>query len=227
LLDVVGLVAAHASPNNNAAVPLDPTALDMPAGAATIDLPCGEYYLTAINLPTVATINIHGRAALYVGGDITASDVRINPDPGAEVDVFAAGNLIVNGALTLGPSTRPSAVRVYVGGTTVHLASASTSGGYVYAPHADFTADSALNLYGGLFVGGYMSGASTTVHYDTSIARAGNACGVAAESDVASTTCAVTANCPTMQACTSGVCGPCTLDSECRTGQVCVMGTCQ
>jgi hypothetical protein len=226
ILDVAGLVAAHVTMNDDAAAPIDPTSLDMPSGQAVLDLPCGQYYLTAINVSTAATLNVHGRVAIFVGGDVTAgSDLRVNLDSGAELDLFVAGNLTMEGTLSFGSQLRPSATRAYVGGTSIQLASAEPAG-FFYAPHADVSAIS-LTLYGGLFANSFVSTQSTGIHFDTSVGAAGTACGATVETGVIGSTCTTNSDCAATQACRSNVCTSCIADADCAGGRLCVNGTCE
>jgi hypothetical protein len=227
LVDIAGLVAAHAAQNDDARVPLDPAALDLPNGSPTIDLPCGQYYFSTIDVQSGAAIAVHGRVAVYVGGDVSLGiNVSVALDPGAELDLFVAGSVTAP-QLPLGPQDRPSALRIYVAGPTVTITASSTVAGFVYAPNANLVAQGQLTVYGGLFVGEYVSSAATTVHYDTSIGVAGAACGATGETGFADAMCSSNGDCARTQACRSGVCATCTADGQCGMGQVCAAGSCE
>jgi hypothetical protein len=224
LVDIAGLVAPRAAANDNATIGLSADALA--GGGTTLDLPCGRYYLSRIDSGN-PVLNVHGRVALFIGGDVTAtSGFTINLDSGAEIDVLVAGNFSVHGALAFGSATQPTRVRTYIGGTQVSVESSASFAGFFYAPFADFTAGARLTLAGGIFARSYVSQANTTIHYDVAIRDAGAACGAPGEGGVGTTTCTDRSSCATAQACRSGVCAPCTAAAQCGSGQDCVNGSC-
>jgi len=48
-------------------------ALEKPGAALRLDLPCGNFYFTSIQASLALTVHVHGRTAIYVAGDVSAS----------------------------------------------------------------------------------------------------------------------------------------------------------
>src|SRR5262249_54136052 len=152
LVPITGLVAAHRPPHNdNAAIALDASAFESPNVALRLDLPCGSYYLTKIATSNALTIAAHGRVALFIDGDVSASDsLAFVLDPSAELDIFIAGNLKASETLVIGSPNYPALSRTYVAGTdTLRLSADVRLGGELYAPSAQLVDWSASNdIYG-------------------------------------------------------------------------------
>ncbi|HET6343441.1 MAG TPA: hypothetical protein VFH51_00860, partial [Myxococcota bacterium] len=89
LVDVAGLVAEAATHNDNAALGLSPDQLADVRQHVSLELPCGRYYLQGIAASAGVTLYARGRVALFVDGDVTASDdLHVLAAPGADLDVF-------------------------------------------------------------------------------------------------------------------------------------------
>ena len=226
LLDIAGIVAEAATGNDNASVGLDPATLSAVVGIGVdLTLPCGRFYVNSVGGLGGITLNVPGRTALFVGGDVNAIGAfNVHLGPMGELDLFIGGNLLSIGAGSFGSQSRPAATRIYVAGTSdVVLVGASGFVGNVYAPRARITAVGATTVYGSLFgrlidMPGYLD-----VHYDRAILGVGHDC---PHIPGPCTQCSGT--CSGMQACVSGACAPCTSDSDCCAPLVCYSnGTCQ
>lgn len=154
-------------------------------GPDTITLPCGRYYLTRVDHPRGLTIRAQDRTVLFVDGDVTlGGGLRIELDPGAELDFFIAGSLTLQAASRLGDEDHPSAVRTYIGGSMPIILSAnSLFGGNLYAPSADVMFNASTDLFGALFCKNAIFGGSANVHFDDSIRAAGENCDAGTEGD--------------------------------------------
>jgi RHS repeat-associated protein len=185
LVPVASIVAAHRPPaNDDAALGLVPTAATGTATPPRIDLPCGNYYLTGVAPSEPLTVAVHGHAALYVDGDVTASVALVFAiDPAATLDLFVAGNVKTSGPFTLGSTSDPAQCRAYIAGSSVDLSKSAMLACNVYAPGAAFGANGAPAIYGSLFVGGLTVSSPTAIHYDEAIQNAAGECCTASTCD--------------------------------------------
>ena len=145
-LDVLSIIAAHKTANDDAAIGLTVSGLDTPASPVT--LPCGQYYVDGIHGGAVE-LDVTGRAALFVDGDLNVNQgFKIVLAPGTELDLFVAGNVELQGATSLGDVDAPARMRLYVGGGTFTLSANATVGANVYAPSADVQLASNFEMWG-------------------------------------------------------------------------------
>jgi hypothetical protein len=168
-LDVASLVAARKTSNDDAAIGLATTALEHPTGP--VPLPCGQYYVDGIQGGTV-TIDVQGRVALFVGGDLSVTqDFEVALDPGAELDLFIAGGVSIQGTTSLGDVKGPSRMRVYVAGTGFTLSANASIGANLYAPSAVLQLASSFEMWGAIFAHDLQFSGDFTLHYDTSVLK--------------------------------------------------------
>lgn len=175
-LDVATLVGAAASSNDDATISLASDALTATTAATTLDLPCGQYYLSSIGAVATVELRVHGRAALFVRGDVTVgAGLRVTLDAGAELDLVVGGSITARGG-TVG-ATPPSSLRLWIGGGTVRLGSGVGLAAVVYAPAAALVAEGPLTASGALFVGSVSSNDDVTVRFDANVLDGGSECG--------------------------------------------------
>ncbi|MBI5509463.1 MAG: hypothetical protein HY903_11995 [Deltaproteobacteria bacterium] len=183
LIDVAAIISAHrctgatyatcpAGNNDNASIQLDPDVFQITGGR--LDLDCGYYYLTQIAQP--ATIVVHGRAALFIGGNIQAGSVQITLDAAAELDIFVLGSFYVNAGMRIGSPAFTSRTRLYVAGTVVDLVQPSYIASNIYAPNALASITQDLDIYGGLFAKNFSITQPARIHFDTGVVKAGDYC---------------------------------------------------
>jgi len=224
LVDVAGIVQAHQAPNNdNDAIALDAAVFESPGSALSLDLPCGNFYFTNILTSLATTIRVHGRTALYVEGDVSASSaLAFVLDPDAELDVFVAGTLKVSDTFVFGSPNYPALSRLYVGGTAKIALSADVRlAGELYAANSEQVVWSAKNaIYGSVLAGNFRASDVTNIHYDRAVLRAGDECPPGGGE------CGSCQDCHN-QACKNGKCGECGDDSECCAPLVCIAGSCR
>lgn len=228
--------------NDNARLGLDADALASINTPTRIDLPCGRFYLSRIGSSAPVTIVAHGRAALFIGGDISMSQrLTITLDPTAELDVVVGGSIGVSAPLTLGSPNYPALTRVYIGSTRgFNVSSESTLGANFYVPNGPIGTSSALEVYGGVFTQNLSASSTVSVHYDRAVLRAGEGCrtpttpvpgdgGVSTDAgpprDAGSGMCTSCRDCAN-QACVGGRCGACMSDADCCAPLQCWMGRC-
>jgi hypothetical protein len=222
-VDVAGVVRTYETQNDDAALHVDEAMLENVQSALTQTLPCGRIFFTRVgaNAP-IHLMTPPGRVAIFVGGDLSASDFEIDVPPGTELDLFVAGIVNVRGAFLVGDPTNPARARTYVGGSTVNLQSMTTLAGNLYAPGAMITlgGTAPTTLYGSLFANALSAAAALTIHYDKAILTPSmSAC-------AAPTSCRTCNDC-NGQACNSGTCsGGCADSTQCCAPLVCRNGTC-
>jgi hypothetical protein len=179
-LDVAAVIDEHELLNHDAELGLEPDALEGIEGDLTLELPCGRFYLGEVRGDGAGTVTVRatGRTALFVGGNLTlGQDLVVEVAPGAELDLFVAGNIQVSGRVTLGDPTRPRALRLYVAsGGSIALPSGSTLAGNLHAPRADIASSASLEVYGALVANRVNSADAVTVHHDRAVADASDAC---------------------------------------------------
>lgn len=228
LVPIAAIVEAHRSPNNdNAAIDLDETALADPGAAVRLDLPCGNYYFSAITSSLALTIHVNGRTAIYVEGDVEASSaLAFVLAPDAELDLFVAGTLHVSDTFVFGSPNYPALSRAYIAGTAkLELSSDVRLAGQLYAPHSEELVWSAKNaIYGSVFAGNFRSSDVTDIHYDRGVLRAGDDCPPGGAGG-APGECGSCEDCNN-QACIQGECGECGRDDDCCSPLICVDGSC-
>ncbi len=250
LLDVQAVVDQVRDRNDNHIVGLRTEAFKQVVGQAHAELPCGRYYLDEISGLGDMEFRVTGRAVLVVGGNVAGvGSLRFEIAPGAEIDIFIAGELGAIGAISFGDKDRPSATRIYVGTTEdIAIIGASAFVGNLYAPRAKVTAPGYLRAYGSIFartleVPGYVN-----ISYDRSITEL---CDEPEpdpmrepdpEGEVPPPqprprpepggdlppgyTCDLCGDCSDGLACTDSRCQPCTEDAHCCGQQICEEGRC-
>lgn len=183
LIDVAALVSEAELQNDNASIGLDPAELNVVAGiGAEITLPGGRYYVDQIGGLGGVTLNVTGKTALFIGDDLLATGAfRVELAPDAELDVFVRDNLVITGAARFGDRERPSATRVYVGGTgDVAVAGYAAFVGNLYAPTANILVGGYGQIYGSLFGKNINAAGFLSVGYDAAIQSRGEECPPAA-----------------------------------------------
>jgi hypothetical protein len=245
-------IANYATQNDNALIGLTPAIRNTIATAATgvLVLPCGYYYLDAINVTGNFVVVATGNTALFVGGAINSGSgttFTMGQVPGARLDVFVKGSVQLTGNNpAVGVSAYPASQRMYVACST---AGACTTGadccsgtctgsvctggvsaieahnpklmiGGFYAPNGTLTTTSSPTVYGSIFAQNYDSG---TGNISLHYDRAF----ASASSSCPPPTggCGSCLDCAN-QACVAGQCGSCSNDGQCCAPLRCVNGTC-
>jgi hypothetical protein len=222
---VASWVTSFATTNDDAALGVDPRALENVTTPYEATLGCGRYYFTRIGGTAPITLHLTGRTAIFIGGDVsdTAALTFDVQAPAGEVDVFLGGNLVVGGGLTLGSAAAPSKARLWGAGTgTLDLGAATTLAGNLYAPDAQLVTRADAVIFGSVFVRGINTAGDLTVHYDTAILGGASSC----PPPPPSTGCGSCRDCDN-QACVGGTCGACTDSSQCCAPLTCQSGVCR
>jgi hypothetical protein len=179
LPDLPATIAAVTGQNDDATIGLAPDALDGKDGPGAIDLPCGRYFVTAIDLSSSLALRVHGRALLAVAGDVSlrdALDVALDPD--AELDLVIGGSLTSQGGDPLGSKPSPAGVRIWVAGSSVTLVKRPQVSAVVIAPRAAVAAPDGLDLSGSVAAMSFQSGGSLGLHFDRALLAGGAPCGL-------------------------------------------------
>ncbi|HEY2518218.1 MAG TPA: hypothetical protein VGI39_45430, partial [Polyangiaceae bacterium] len=222
-IDVAGFVEEYRAANDDAALGLDPRALENVNSDLTLNLSCGRLFFTRVG----GTGAIHlvvgaGRTAIFIGGDLAPNGAfTVDVPEGSELDLFVEGNVVAGSTFLLGDPADPVSARLWVGGTgTINLQNAATLAGNVYAPSAELVLSaSPTTIFGSAFVRRFSAQGVVTIHYDEAILAQGGSCPSAGGS------CSSCHDCGN-QACVAGVCGACTDSSECCAPLVCQGGQC-
>lgn len=237
LFNISGYVAERKTNNDNAAIGLDADRFNNIASDQTLNLNCGRFYLNRIGGAGKITLNVSGRTALFIGGDVNLTDVfSVNLGTSGELDLFIDGGLTSSAPLNFGNKNTPARVRLYMGGSrNINLSKGGVLGGNVYAPQSALVVGgSKLEVFGALFVSSFNPSVEVVVHHDVAILRAAEDCtnpGTGGGMDGGTTTPPNTNSCTKCQdcggqACKGGSCGACTIGADCCSPLSCKLGKC-
>ncbi len=223
IFDAAAAVRDAQTRNDNVDGLFDPTRFNAVIGRQVTTLPCGRFYAERVAGLGSIELRVEGRTALFIGGDFDLGGFfNVELGPRGELDVFIAGSVLGAGYLRMGGTSRPSGVRIYIGGNRgFTLLGASRFVGNVYAPRAAVTIAGYMNLHGALFANDIITGGDLDVHYDRSILRAGDDC----PEEPPPAVCRRCGSCRTSQACVGGTCGMCRTDADCCEPLVCATAT--
>lgn len=179
LVDIAAFVASYRTTNDDAAIGLVPDRLTGYSGDATLDLPCGIYYLGPIHGSGAITLRVTGRVALMVDGDATLTQplsIELATDD-AELDLMIGGTLTSNARITAGDAAHPSRTRIYIGASgTIELSGDSELAANIYAPSSAIAMSAPATIFGSLFVRRIDQAAPLVIHYDEDVQRSDVGC---------------------------------------------------
>jgi hypothetical protein len=179
LIDVAALVRGAETDNDNDKLGLQPSDFELVVGVGReLSLPSGRYYLNQIAGVGALTLHVTGKTALFINDDLLATGLfRVDLSDTAELDIFVRDNLVITGAARFGDPARPSATRLYVGGTgDISIAGASDFVGNLYAPTANVLVGGVGRISGSLFAKNIVAAGFLSVGYDLSIQEGGQDC---------------------------------------------------
>jgi len=225
ILDVAPLVDYARDHNDNATVGLSPTVLKQVVGDVEVTLECGRFYVEEVSGLGNIVVNVTGRVALFVEGNIAAAgNLEFNLTPEGEIDIFVKGDLLLIGNASFGTKDRPAGTRIYVGGSgDITLIGAGGFVGNVYAPRSLVTATGYAEVYGSIFARDFVSPGYASFVYDLAIEHAGDDC---PPEHVPPGVCTRCAGCTGGTACVGGICTDCRVDADCCSQEVCIDGRC-
>jgi hypothetical protein len=219
-IPVGAIVDARSARNDDASIGLSPSAMASLTGSTRLDLPCGSFYLDAIQASGSVTVYAHGHTALFVAGDAVASVLTFSVDPGGSFDVFVKGTIKASGDLVVGNPNYAALTRVYLGAPGLTLSGETHIAGLFYAAASDIDLGAHITSYGALYCNRFVGqGDNTDIHYDRSALHQGDPC-------VPPTQCKTCGDCGN-QACIAGRCGACQTSADCCAPLLCVAGSCQ
>ncbi len=196
-LDIIGIVDAHkctgnlttTSPddcigdnNDNKAAEMDPGILAGSLSNARLDIDCGHYWFTSINTAANVTVFVHGNAAIYVDGDLTAGQgLHITLGPTAQLDLFVKGVFNMTQVSAFGNPAWPANMRIYVGGQdggeSVRVTQEIDFAANLYAPHGATKVTHDLEIFGSAFTKSIINTTQPwTVHFDRAVVEVGSIC---------------------------------------------------
>lgn len=223
VLDISALVANARADNDDADYELSPDAFATVSGPSSWTIPCGRMYLTQIGGIGSLHVHVTGMSAVFVDGSIALTgDLVFDVDPGAQVDVFVRDGFKVTGRVALASKERPSAGRLWVGGSQA-IALPSPWVGNLYAPHAATGARLGLEVWGSIFSADFSADATASFIFDRSILDAGATCGAPQPT---AGQCQRCGTCSGGTACMSSGCASCLADSDCCSLDICANGSC-
>lgn len=219
-ISIAQYVDAFATQNDNAASKIEGRSLADPPPDTSLTLECGRYYFDSVNVEGSVRLHITGRTAIFVKGDFdVAGRFDLTMDPGAELDLFIAGNLSTSGTSTFGSLASPARMRVYVAGTKVDATGSGELAANIYAPNAivNFSGGSAIR--GAVHAKKVEASGELDINYDEAI-LALEGCG-SAKSEA---TCKSCNDCDA--ACIGGKCTACVTSADCCAPLQCSNGAC-
>jgi hypothetical protein len=179
LVDIAAFVANHRTDNNDASIGLSPARLTDYVGDASVDLPCGIYYVGPVRGDGALVLRITGRVALLVDGDFALGaplTIELATED-AELDLMIAGLVSSNARIMIGDPDHPSRTRIYVGGSgTIPLSGDSLIAANVYAPKSSIALSAPSTIYGSLFIRRIDQAGPLTIHYDEDVLRSDVGC---------------------------------------------------
>jgi len=176
--DLGQAMASAMAANDDAVIGLSPQAPAPSMG--TLDLPCGTYVVDRVELTSDLSLQVHGRVALFVRGDVSLpASLKVVLDPGAELDLIVGGAFTLSGGHTFGSATQPARIRLWMASSDEHLLLRDDPlvGAVVDAPRAAVDAPAGVELAGSLVARRFTFGGNVTVHYDRAVLSSGGVCG--------------------------------------------------
>jgi hypothetical protein len=217
---IASYVDAFAKDNDDAASDLTPASLSNIVEPKTVTLGCGRYYFDEITAHDL-TLKLLGRTAIFVKHDVMMNgELKIELAPSAELDLFVAGDLSLNGEHAFGSVDTPAHVRLYVDGPNVLLNGAVSLAANLYAPNAVIRPNGAYVVRGAVFGKGFEFNGGLDVAYDEAILKVqgceapGGSCSSCNECTGAT------------PACRGGKCVACESDADCCAPLLCRSGAC-
>ena len=186
IIPIVDIVESAQSPNNdNQLIDLDEDLLVGDDAPQRVDLPCGEYYLSEIDVDGDVTIVAHGRVVLYIDGDIElGGELSLTPTPQGELDIFVSGNIHSDTGITLGSPNYPASTRLYVGGDEgMTLSGEAEIGGNIYVAPGTLWIEDSMEVFGALFAQEAVFESELYIHYDRQVTRVGLDCPTSEDDD--------------------------------------------
>ncbi len=229
-IPIATIVQGFQGTNDDAAQHLTASSLDNPT--QTISLPCGLYYFDGIRGSSAVTLDIQGRVAVFVGGDLSVTQgITVDLEAGAELDLFIAGNVDIQGpagSVTIGDVTHAALTRIYVGGNGddagggFALSADANISANIYAPNAVVQLASNFVLRGAILAQALQFSGDFSILYDTTVLQVSQSSGCQPTGG-GCTTCN---DCPSATpACNGGTCGPCHTTADCCAPLLCATGT--
>lgn len=219
--------------NENALIGLAPGDLSGVGVRHDLELPCGRYYVDEITGAGEIAIRITGRVALAVGRDVrVAGRLTFDIAPGAELDLFIGGTIVIVGHHVFGDPDRPAATRVYVASNEeIHIVGGNVLMMNLYAPQAHVQTVGIQHVLGSIFARTMLSGGILDITYDRAISEIdcgeedGDDGDPGPDGDMGQ--CGRCSDCTDGLACVGGTCGACQQDSDCCKLDICDAGRCR
>jgi hypothetical protein len=236
LLDVAGAIENARLSNDNSSAGINPALWQPMVGSSEVKLNSGSYYVQSVQAIGNLQLNVNGKVALYIGGDLDVTGrFKIELAPSAEIDIFVLGRMSFPGYVSFGDKARPSASRVY-GATQgdIDLTGFQSFVGNLYVPRARVVARGFLDVWGSLYVKDLQVQGFANFAYDYAIRSPTEGCPdddsrppKDDDSRPPKDDCSKSRVCSGGQACIDGNCTACRTDADCNGLDVCTQGKCQ
>lgn len=214
-LDIAAVIEPYKTQNDNAAAGLKEDAL---ANGGEVTLDCGRYYFSS--MAGNVTLNLKGRTGIFIDGEVKISGgMKVNLEPGAELDIFVTGDFTLSGTAEFGSLANPAKVRIFTA-KSFALSGFAKIGGNIYAPNASIALSSIFKMSGSMFAGILAFSGGIDVTYDEAILSS-TGCSAPYGS------CSTAGDCPTESpSCIGGTCGKCKTNADCPAPLKCSEGAC-
>lgn len=175
-IPVQTIVEIHETNNDNDVINLDENALDQPGDRTVLQLPCGKYYLSKVDVDNQLVIKATGRTALFINGDVISDQsIKILPTQRGELDVFVNGKVDLASNIQVGSTAYPASTRFYVNGEWT-FQNDGVVGAYIYAIPGGISLMNNLVMYGGMYTQKLGTKNNIDVHYDRAVLEADRQC---------------------------------------------------
>ena len=177
-IPVGDIVDAAAADNDNDAIGLDEDLFASGDAPRRVELPCGRYYFSEMEINSEVVIVAEGRTAIFVDGDVYIDDrASFTPGPTGELDIFVAGDFHANDEVVLGSPSYPASTRLYVGGDDgLLIEDAADVGGNIYVVPGTIELQDELDIFGAIYGQNVLFQDNVAIHYDRQVAQSGEYC---------------------------------------------------
>ena len=181
-IPIAATLADRALHNDDGYIGLGVDDLSAVATARQLELPAGQFYVSAISTSADLTLSVHGPAALFVGGAVTlggALDVLL--DAGASLDLVFGGDLTAAAGhvgSSVPPNTKEQTARVRLwsaAATALKFPQNITVSAAIHTPLAQLSAPAGLTVSGALLVDSLaLGGPGLSINFDRALLSIGN-----------------------------------------------------
>jgi hypothetical protein len=135
-------------------------------GQNELKLQTGNYYVESLGAVGSTHVLIDGAVGLYVGGTVEAVGLQnVELAPGATLDLYVGGALMLVGDSSLGDGAAPGSMRIYLASGAQMAVGSQTFNASIYAPQADVMVVGATTVRGAIFAKSFEGVGTLDVDY--------------------------------------------------------------